>query len=293
MTSIVLVFDKSSGGLGDRVVGMTSTILLAQCLGRPWYIEWKHPNVTGVLSITNPSHIRHKKKNSVYLSIMSPEERGKKKSILKSRNLKSLWKARHIVLRCNQEIGRYLSENPNFFIPDYETALKASYNSVFTEILVPTNTINPPLPTYVAIQLRTGDVVMKAGRKSFVSDIKKPICSLANFIKEKGFEAVYVTSDNPSVAKCLEKALPEVKVFRTKGSNIHFTQSKTTPVQLKTLLDDFLLLREADTIVISHWSNYGRVACLSGKSKLRYSIRQPDYRIAPVAFEDLMSKHDK
>lgn len=299
-----------SGGLGDRVVGLMSAIMLAHFLNAKLLIKWDSPSIHGVIDLGSFNYYLSRpslQSSSNVFQLFSIDDRFKYHAILSKQPLSFFAPYRVIHMKCNQELGMFMYQNTNWasrrHAEGYQTHMIELYQSIFKKYLRPivTHTVIPESP-YLAIQLRTGDAHMGVGNHRPVTQVESTVEFLSQHvrIKHPNVKKIYCSSDHPSVANWLQRNLPHVSVTSNPQSRVHLDRAKVNDCQLKALLLDMMTLMRADYLIISTYSNFGRMAALMSKhvnskesnEKLFGFDVSPSHKISPVVLSRLFSKHD-
>jgi hypothetical protein len=234
------------------------------------------------------------------------DNRFKYESLLRLEPLQKMWANKTIFLKCNQEIGMFLHQNkhlPKSQELDYEQAIPRIYKTIFTEYL------KPPVfnlsqqaglglgigleSPYIGVQLRTGDSYMNVGGHRPVQDVNQTIQKISNFIKNQypSIQHIYLTSDHPDAKKIFSQHLPHHTVYDTPQSRFHFERTKADQQKMQSLILDLNYLIHAEHLIISSYSNYGRMAALmSISSQPIRGFSPPDFQVKTLPVKVLFSK---
>lgn len=279
MTSKLLIihFTNCCGGLGDRIVGLVSAVILANFLGRKLKIKHDFPDVSKVfiipLSCTKADISKDKK------TLNTIDDQSKYAHQLSHSNPSKLWSNHStLMFQCNVDITRWIFSNPHYPKQDNKSRMLHIYRSIFTEYLIP---ISPPVilaePShqnpqneYIGVQLRTGDRYMKVGPHVMISQNLKSILNvITNYVLNHmaNHKIVYFSSDNNSAYRIFVELIrskrPELTVLTNSiGTGVHFEKSKVSSHNLRELINDIRILANAKILFISEYSNYGRLAVL-------------------------------
>ena len=302
MSCVVIVYDHIlHGGLGDVIVGLVSALCLSTFLNRRLIIKWDKPDINGVFDLGNHNFYKSPitlDRNIITLDTI--DNRFKYESLLSSQNLLGLWTGRNLLLRCNQDIGVFLYKNPHFSTNNrnYNTDMLNYYQQIFTVILKPNPVIfeyklNIPKP-YIGIQLRTGDAYMGVGDHQPVKDVNFVVSKLARWVQaQQQYKSVYLTTDNSTVKSLLQAQLPNHAVFDIPASRFHSERSSSTTNKMQNLISDLMFLMSADLLVISAYSNFGRIAALMSKTnKPIMGFYPPIFDVITLSKPSLFSKHE-
>lgn len=313
---VVMLYSSKSdtiggnGGLGDRIVGLVSTILLAKKTGRKLKIWWQFPDMSTVFQISDEYLAtekiqmlleKNKAKNNVRnLEMIDKQE--KYKDILISKDLNSIWPEDVWVCRSNQNYIQYLYKNPSYAqtCKNYQEDLIQTYRAIFNEYLLPTSTVLKSISNsykkIVSIQIRMGDHYMGVGSHQPVSNINQAKIYLEQ-VKKKLSEMnigadqvdVFVTSDHDGIHSLARDVFNQFTVIGDTLGITHVDRKPETE-KLEGLFRDFLILCKSDYLFFSLWSNFGRVAALINNNQV-YAFNL-DGDVNQVDWRTLSSKHE-
>ena len=292
-----------SGGLGDRVVGLTGAIVLAKMLRKPLLIKWDSPSISGVFSLGLYNYYASKPSLAGAVQLFIVDKVAKFHNMFARENLRQKWMNKTILIRANQDFAFSVYSNPTWKDDrpaSFEEMMLDAYADVFAKYLKPALGWSPPAQNYMAIQIRTGDVYMKVGSHQPIKDVPQAMKLLGTQIRayyEKNLtteqnKILYVSSDNTNVKNLLAKELPEFRVIENANSHTHFERSRSAPVSsLRALVQDLMSLINAPTLIVSSYSNFGRLAALMGGKKRRVAMGfvPPHCTLTSVTMRYLMS----
>lgn len=295
---LIIHFTSLCGGLGDRIVGLTSAILIAKYLKRKLFIKWDHPNVSDFIQIKNQWKIPIPK-NTITLNTL--DNRFKYKYQFTNYKYDQFWKDRHIRLLCNQNIAEFIYRNHHIETGNFEKELINAYRSVFKEYLIPL--INNPTElklkenNYIGLQIRTGDKYMGVGKHQPIKNVELLINIISIFIKMTStlntYNTIYVTSDHKDVCNLLKEKFPGKKIINSEESRLHFEKSKTGGSSLVALIHDLITLSKSKHLIISHYSNYGRMAVIINETEgLHFEFTETNFTPRILKLNTLFTKHD-
>ena len=343
-----------SGGMGDRIVGLVSAILLSKALRRKLLIKWDRPNIRPMinLGIYDFYSVRPSITSAMIMDII--DKRAQFKHMFTHDNLIDAWKGRNVVLQCNQELGSFLFQNPYLtaantalYQCNYVDEMMKAYRAVFSQYLrlinpqpaealrrilhpsiqpslqpsIPPSTSQSPqspqpytdlslkspidteldskpklldvqCPPYIAVQLRTGDAYMNVGPYKPVQNINEVVQQIASYITVNftTVNVVYITTDHPNVGQMFRSLLPTHTVIDTPSSRVHLDRHSLSSTQLQSLITDITTLIQADHLIISTYSNYGRIcALMNTKCKTILGIEKSDFKVHPVILTNLFT----
>ena len=276
---------NSCGGLGDRIVGLVSAIMIAKATQRKLLINFQEPPVTDHLWTVSCPYAPHAPQlnSAVSVDLELIDKRFKYKHELSTLNLNEWWNHAPVVrLRCNQEIASFLYDNPHYpHLKDrFSQDVSEIYAQLFTTYLVPRPTmknhwtINKKL---VGVQIRCGDISMGCGHVQFLSSehlrtVIVPMLkdNISKFWSPTDY-ALFVTTDSEECYALLISQFKDYVVLRNDGPVDHF-EKQGNPHGTDKTLRDLLILSKTDVMVISVHSNFGRIAALINPTDQIYTF---------------------
>lgn len=297
MSYVIIQYDTWCGGLGDRIVGLVSAVILARALNRNLLIKWDYPDIRNVFDLGSFNYYssRPSLSNAVHLDTI--DNRFKYEKQLSQNNIIQEWKGRQVVLKCNQDIAFFLYQNPHInHLGSYSTDLSQIYRTIFSNYLRPkqSSTLSSISRPYIGVQLRTGDAYMGVGDHRPVHDLQKVLQQIVNKIQtQTSSKTIYFTTDHPNAKDSLSSMLGlSYTVHSTPSSRIHLERSKTNSDQLRALIMDLLTLSQSDVLIISTYSNFGRLAALMAPLGVPiFGFSPPTFQITPLSVNSLFTKH--
>jgi FkbM family methyltransferase len=284
----VLVFEcppNSCGGLGDRVVGLVSAILMAKVTHRKLLIDFQEPPVTDHLWTVSCPYAPHASQlsSSVSFKLDTVDDRFKYNHELSTLDLNEWWNHAPVVrLHCNQEIASFVYQNPHYLhLKDrFAQDVADVYAQLFTTYLVPRPamkinwTINKQL---IGLQIRCGDVSMGCGDVQFISSehLRNVIVPMLKYNISKLWNptnyAIFVTTDSDECYSLLMTHFKDYVVLRNVGPTDHF-ERQGNPQGTDKTLRDLLMLSKTNVVVISAHSNFGRIAAMINPTDQVYTF---------------------
>ena len=299
---LIIWYDHWCGGLGDRICGLVSAIMMAKILQKKLLIKWDHPPIQGVLNLGEYNYYQYLDDPNINLStelLDTIDQRFKYQNLLSVQPVLQKWEHKNLMLKCNQEIASFLYQNPHVVTGSFEDEIMATYQQIFSVYLRPMgiNNILSSLPRpYLGLQLRTGDANMGVGLHQPVKDLQYVLNKISIWIKTTPYQNIYLTTDHPRAKQVLQDLLPQHRLFDTPQSRIHLERSSANTLQLQSLINDLLTLMSADQLLISTYSNFGRLAALMWKPRVAfpmplYGFNFPLFDIQIIQPKDLFTKH--
>jgi hypothetical protein len=295
-TYVVIEYERGvlCGGLGDRIVGLCSAILLARSLKKHLLIKWDSPSIEGVfdLSIYNFYNVNPSIENAVVLHTI--DDRFKFEKQLSEHPVHAEWNQKNVWLRSNQELAYFLYQNPHLLKGhNYNEDMIRTYRSIFSVYLKPVNmfvkNISEP---YIGIQVRTGDAYMNVGSHKPIENIPLVVENVSRYIKNctLRLKTIYVTSDHPDVTQLFKNELPSYNIVDMPDSKSHLERSNIDTYKFKSIVSDLLTLSRANFLIISSKSNYGRIAALtSTTSPTIEGFEPPSFNVHPLDVNTLFT----
>lgn len=262
-----------SGGFGDRIVGIVSTLFLAKVLNAEFLLKW-HDNT----DIQDFFEIRTKNiptnvsaMNYTNHDIHSLDE------LFSYKNVEDIFVADLIFFNTNQNIWQFLARNPHYssVICDssYAELTFQMYNELFSKYMIPTekllqkvNDLIGSERDLVGIQLRFGDVFMHSERKQINippdnfspigKDIDNVVFILSDICSKNRDKTIFLTSDID---------LSSIIQLHFNHSNIKYLNNIPTHTErsldktgIEKTFVDFWILTKCKILYISLLSNFGR-----------------------------------
>jgi len=296
---IVIAYDtqKSFGGYGDRIVGLISCKMIAAVLNREFKILWTKENIKPYI---NYSKYDFENIKPIKLSLInSLDNQQLLKNLLINEENPLPEPAYKFYL--NQEIAQYLYKNKNYSNSNYSIDILREYSNLYSNILIPTDQSQNVIRSLISkkelpligIQIRAGDAYIENMNKKSYSPIKseETIYEIFKKIKEniesKYLEyQVFITSDHPNAYNIARKYWKSNKIIYFNQKIQHIDRALSGDFS-KVFIDNYILSQHTDSLYISHYSNYGRIAALSSNHSNIFSLS-----CEKLQKSDLVSKHE-
>jgi hypothetical protein len=289
------------GGLGDRIVGLVSAILLARVSGRELQIKWDYPDMSHVWKVGvpfQPQILDSKPSTLIWNTIDKRHEFGK---ILSEKSLDEVWQEDVVFLQCNQELASFVYENPCY--PELKGLFGMHITAVYQNVFAFYFIVKEPClwktgKKRVGVQLRTGDTAMKCGDHHIFSQemvVTKVLPLVQNFFREHNFAVktheIFFTSDMDCILQARKAWAPFPLVYQP-GPITHLERQSDSEGLEKTVRD-LAVLSQSDILIISWHSNLGRVAALMNSMTEVY-VLTPDLRLHQIKDKMLLTtKHQQ
>ena len=254
-----------SGGFGDRIVGMVSTLSLCKKYDCDFLIDWNDSKIEDFFYFKNYKDQKIEGKTAFF---WNHSKHGMEKSMM-------LPECDNLFFNTNQSILSFIKEHEN--IEMYEKYSKELYQELFDKHLIPKEDLLKKVDSIIkedmiGIQLRTGDFFMNRENRQigkpckwmpFGTDINILKNYLILFFQKNSKRNIFITSDFNL------KKIIKIEDF---PNLIYYDK---LPVHLERSIDksnidkcyiDFLVLTKCKELYITHDSNFGRCASLINKN---------------------------
>jgi FkbM family methyltransferase len=284
---IIDFYPNTCGGIGDRLVGFVSAIMLSNISHRKLLINFKEPPVTEhIWTVSSPYSVYDQKLDNVPCTVLdSIDKRFKYKTELSTMNLNTWWDSKIVRLRVNQEIASFVYDNPNYpeLVGKFEHDLKTTYSNLFTKYLIPRKTVlfekNPFMnpKKLIGLQIRCGDLSMGCGHVQYISSetLRNSIIPMLHQMITQRWRcsdySIFITTDSNDCYQLIAEQFRGYNIFKNQGPIDHFEKQGKESGTEKTVRD-LMVLSNADILIISTQSNFGRVAALMNKTDEIYSF---------------------
>ncbi len=192
---------------------------------------------------------------------------------MSSCDLNKHWKNDEIIVfNCGTNICQYTCNNKHYSAYyskyDYYLENKNIYKSLFTKYLIPKILLERQYD--VVIQIRTGDWSMEksAGyyfyKQDQLDNLADNIVKHLNTIENIDNKSIYITSDNDTIVDIIKKKYEHKNINKNKIYK-HFSSCLTNDIFF--LIEDFIIMSKADILIISSYSNFGRIGALMNNNK--------------------------
>lgn len=284
--SMFFLMSKHACGWGDRLVGLSSAIIMAKYLNKKLFILWDDKQILNEMSVFfEPNHTwlylepKHKQeffKNAQFYDWMhlgqADEIRSVLASLLSTTNNK---KKQNIVVKMNQPYGSVVFNSGER--EKYSKSLFEAYNDIKTKYFVfkssyqekwmrELSTINLCL----GVQVRTGDKSAVGASHNFHLLLDEPdypaFCkSLLQNNAVINNENIYIASDDVKFIDTLKREDKNSKNILTAGiqENIHF-DDKNSAGKKETIFKEYFYLTQCKMLITSKNSNFGITAAYLG-----------------------------
>ena len=285
-------FPFCSGGLCDRILGLASSICIANLLGMKILIKWDHSDLTEGFLINPLYNWYENAVQCVYINMNNQESI----EYFKTEDIISEWKDKNIMIWSNLNMFSYLRENQymkELISDDFVNSISLAINKVLNDIFIINPEILRKVQNYdIGLHIRTGDkqIYDKEKEEFYREYITEIIQKVKKEIKNKD-EKIFISSD------CL-LTFDIAKEFFTnfeynEGIVVHTSSEEKVDKQglHKVLLDLLTLCNCRSTLLIGWNSNFSRIAALSnlGRKYICYEYENNPDIVKDCSEETLFS----
>lgn len=266
---LVIEFNKDilNGGFGDRIVGLISLKTISIFLNTEFYIKWDKENIKNVIDYSKYDYYNKNITNAKKHDIMTP-----KINMLKEWKNKNYFN-NNLILNLNYDISHI------FFKEDNYKLMITEYEKLYSDILIIKNDIMNFInditkdKNITGIQLRAGDHWTKAGEvvNFHYTDMNKIYKVLENIYISSKSDYYYLSSDID--LKEFGNEIFGKKLLYCDIKPTHLDRNPDENSMKKIIIDNYILSQKTKTIYISEYSNFGKIAVLSGNHKNIYNTK--------------------
>lgn len=315
-------------GLGDRIVGIVTAIVIANKMQRKFAIMWNHPLVGGILEVPpeyDYHQIRPKIKigaNIVALNHIDVVNRTIGR--FAPSNLRTIFKdGVNVEFICNINLCQDLFSSKEEYIRE----MVSVYQELYIKYLVPHPLLQAKLDKFlgnfkgegeekvisIGIQLRFGDKHLGFSRyvgirfqdtDKLMKNLKDTVDNIASERENKGKKIkLYVTSDYPGLRSHINRWFPsnEFDCLYQPEHTSHLAKMNNDSKAIEKIIFDNIVLTTMDYLIISNHSNFGRIAAImnpnicspstNGKARNLFRImNNQNLAIHPVDVSVLLAK---
>lgn len=261
------------GGLGDRVIGMISAAVLAILTQRQFRVHWEEPFPIRLGWQPNNDALPWDSQDYDDLTFerlslidRAPAMRAWFRSADLVRELPD-----NIAIEANQHFFSHLFHNPHF--ADIVAAAGAEPVSLTVELLTALATPTPVLADQISawreqmarrsilgLQIRT---LRNFGESGAISqnDLQRHFDCARAIVAKNAIDCVFVASDDSTAIDGARDRFPDIEVQSVRGPILHLDRSiPSDSWPFLGLLLSLHAVAACQELVISHWSNFGRLA---------------------------------
>ena len=276
MNNTKIIFVPERGGLGDGIVGCSSAFILSKVLNAEFKVK------TGLVQFYNyfdiPDHYKTNENSNI---IFNYEPSINHDNIFKN-NYLSKFKNKSVIIKAGSNFSRFLYKNILF-----ENKIDINETDViqylFKNILIPKKQYLEKLDYYVTKYDIHNSVGIQLRMLTFnnMADNPNPlhIRTIDRFIecfkKLTENNKLILITDNLEISKPLFENNGISDIVNIEGNITHSIRHANKDYE-KTLLD-MLIIGECKHIMLSYWSNFGRIGVLRTKHKSVWLI-EPEFK---------------
>lgn len=287
---LIIEFNKNilNGGFGDRIVGLISLKTVSTFLNTDFYIKWDKENITNVVdyskydyyniskganNISKGANNNISKRTNNITNIKKHDIMTPKIDMLKEWRDSNYFN-NNLILNLNYDISHIFLKENNYklMIEEYEKL----YTDIFTIKNDIMNIINDITKNkrIIGIQLRAGDHWINAGEVvgCHYTDMNKIYKVLENIYLSAKSDYYFYLSSDIDLKEFGEKIFGD-KLLYCDIKPTHLDRKPDENSMKKIIIDNYILSQKTETIYISEYSNFGKVAVLSGNHKNIYNTK--------------------
>jgi hypothetical protein len=310
-----------SGGLGDRIFGLISGLMIAKHLNRKLIIKHDYPNIKAFIDYDDFNNYQITGKT---ITIRAHYDDHSAPRIFPDPNFpENMKEYQNIIFNSNFNAGQYIYLNPTL-VPDksiYDKELKEFYDDLYVKYLRPKGLLKNKINFYetlfndvrnrehkkiMGVHLRCCSALF--GGENIIypeTDIDLLLPNILKFIKEKNFNpneyTIYLLTDHEHLTNRFYHHFKEqegYEIIYDKGNIIHLDKTNTTNGLDKTFLDQ-IMLSKTDLMIIPD-SNFSRISrminhknqCYIYRSiHTHYKIINGEVKIEEFSYKDASSRY--
>ena len=295
MSYLIHWFPFCSGGLCDRILGISANLCIAKLLNRKLLLRWDNAPLTPIISVNSEYNYYTYNTPFEFVNLNNFESM----EYFKTVDIITEWKNKNIMIWSNINLYYYLSINPFFkdkisrdCIYDFSEAIKY----VLKNILNIDHNVFDNYKTYdIGIHIRTGDkqIYDKDNEEYYRDYITNIFDKIKDHNEFSDGKTLFISSD------CLltfEIAKKYFKNFQyNQGSIVHTAEENkiTNEGVYKVALDLITLCNVKDKLFIGWNSNFSRIAALYNENRkfICYEYYNDPNTICEISNDLLFSYH--
>lgn len=253
-------FTTCSGGLCDRILGLSASICIAKMLNMKILIKWDHTDLSSGFKINKEFNWYENQCEFKKVIFNNLEYR----DYFKDENIIEKWGNDNILIWSNINLFYYTLQNPHLkhVIPsNYIEKMSEAIHLVLEEIFIINKNILDNVPIYdKGIHIRTGDnqIYNKDKEESYREYIVNVFKKIKDFTNDN--DNFFISSDCLLSFKIAEDCFKNFEY--NKGSIIHTNQEINEDGLNKVLLDLLTLCKCKNELYIGWSSNFSRISAL-------------------------------
>jgi hypothetical protein len=253
-------FTTCSGGLCDRILGLSASICIAKMLNMKILIKWDHTDLSSGFKINKEFNWYENQCEFKKVIFNNLEYR----DYFKDENIIEKWGNDNILIWSNMNLFHYALQNPHLkhIIPsNYIEKMSEAIHLVLEEIFIINKNILDNVPVYdKGIHIRTGDnqIYNKDKEESYREYIVNIFKKIKDFTNDN--DNFFISSDCLLSFKIAEDCFKNFEY--NKGSIVHTNQEINEDGLNKVLLDLLTLCKCKNELYIGWHSNFSRISAL-------------------------------
>ena len=289
---------ENLGGYGDRILGLISVRLLSKALGRKFYIQWTKENIKPCINYTAYDYELVTPKSDYQSIYHLIDNQYRLREYLQTSTV--FFESDVTLFYLNDDIAQYLYKNPLYAHLDYTKDILAEYRSLYTDILVPTESLMDKINAYttgkeniIGIQVRCGDFYIGNAREPYRLDqVVNKAQELFTAIKTRCSTkydkySIFLTTDYDGLYATAASVWDPSQIIYNNDPVQHIDRPVGGDIS-KLFIDSYILSQCTVELYISDYSNFGRVAALSCVHSNIYNLK-----CAPINRLNLTSKRER
>jgi len=288
-------FPFCSGGLCDRILGLASSICIANLLNMQLLIKWDHADLSEAFTLNRNYNWYFNSIGFRYLDLNNHQLI----DYFKRADIITDWSEDNIMLWSNINLFHYMRENAfseHLFENDHIQDLSNAINKILKEIFIISPEILSTIPKYnIGIHIRTGDkqIYNKENEEYYRNYITETLSKVKNNMVETDLEkSIFISSDCLLTFEIAKEFFKDFKY--NQGCIIHTSgeKDKINKEGLYKVFADLLTLCNCQSTLYIGWnSNFSRIASLynSYRKFICYEYENKMDKIQECSSETLFS----
>ena len=257
-------FPFCSGGLCDRILGLASSICIANILNMQILIKWDHCDLSSGFKINNDYNWYNNQVSHRFIHLTNIESI----TYFKNTDIIKEWGTDNIMIWSNVNLYNYLLQNPHFLLENqtnYIENFRDSIKLILNEVFIINKSVVDNIKVYdIGIHIRTGDkqIYNKDNEEFYRDYITNIIKNVKQSINENENKSIFISSDCLLTYR-IAKDYFEDAVYN-EGCIIHTSEEdKINEEGLNKVLLDLLTLCNCKEKLYIGWnSNFSRISSL-------------------------------
>ncbi len=293
---LVFHFSKIETGLGDRLVGLASALVLARALGAEVFLD--RPAMPEVFDTkTAPDALPER------FALNWIDSQHAHTAILRESDFLGLGETAHVVGNECFHAALYGNAHVRGRLGAFEADLRAAYREIFATVLKPKDAVRSAVDALLAgaagrrvigLQLRSGWIKDETPVLS-EDDVRRICRRLVAAFDARSDTIVFVTADNNDIAALARATLEALGVatlaYEAPVLHISYPEHQSDARARMKLVVDLLALARCDALCISLSSNFGRIAHYLGRATLTLGFYSRNFDFIESDGYQFSSKH--